>query len=281
MRAGPARRRPAAVLGGRVRAEHGQLRAGRPGRRRRRPGGSPGWSRSRAARRAGRCRRWPRPTRCSIAARAPCADVHHHARAGRSTCRLTTTSGTSRLSCSIRLLLIRGLHSSTPVDLLGQGVDQLLLDRRVLVGVGDEDVVVALPGLALRRLDQRREERVGDVGDDQADVVGAPGDQRPGGAVGPVAQVLRGGQHPAAGLRVDQVRCGERAGHRGDVHAGGPGDVADGRLGTGGSSRLVDVAVRSRRWGQLMQTVAAMSTADGLQLCCSPRPRSDLHRANH
>ena len=172
--------------------------------------------------------RWPRPTRCSIASRAPCADVHHHrGQAGRPG-RLTTTSGTSRRSCSISVLLIRGLHSSTPSTCLASARTSSSSTSRVLVGVGDEDVVVALAGLALGRLDQRREERVGDVGDDQADVVGPAGDQRAGGPVGPVAQLLRGGQHPAAGLRVDQVRRREGAGHGGDVHAGGPGDVADG-----------------------------------------------------
>ena len=114
-----------------------------------------------------------------------------------------------------------------PVDLLGQRADQLLLDGGVLVGVGDEDVVVAVAGLALGGLDQRWEERVGDVGHDQTDVVRPPGDQRPGRPVGAVTEMLGAGQHPAAGLRVDEVRRRERAGDRGDVHPGLPCDVAD------------------------------------------------------
>ena len=162
------------------------------------------------------------------------------------TCRLITTSGTSRLSCSIRAVAHPRAAQQHPVHLLGQGVDQLLLDGRVLVGVGHEDVVVAVPGLALGRLDQRREERVGDVGDDQADVVGTAGDQRAGGPVGPVAELLGAGQHPAAGLRVDQVRRRERAGHRGDVHAGGPRDVADG--GWHGAALSVDGVAGVASW---------------------------------
>ena len=39
-----------------------------------------------------------------------------------------------------------------PVDLFGQSLHQFLLHRRVFVGVGDEDVVVAAAGLALAPL---------------------------------------------------------------------------------------------------------------------------------
>ncbi|GAB3843064.1 hypothetical protein GCM10029963_17120 [Micromonospora andamanensis] len=121
-----------------------------------------------------------------------------------------------------------GAAQQHPVDLLGQRVDQLLLGGGVLVGVGHEDVVVAVSGLALRRFDQWREEGVGDVGDDQPDVVGTAGDEGARGPVRPVAQILGAREHPYPGLRIDQMGCREGAGDGGDVHAGGPCDVPDG-----------------------------------------------------
>jgi hypothetical protein len=117
-----------------------------------------------------------------------------------------------------RLVGQAGTAQQHAVDLLGEGLDQLLLDLAVLVGVGHEDVIVTQPGLCLRGLDQRREERVGDVGHDEADVVGAPGGQRPRGAVGPVAQAFGDGEHAGARLLVDLVGRGECARHRGDVY---------------------------------------------------------------
>jgi hypothetical protein len=115
------------------------------------------------------------------------------------------------------------------VDLPGDRLHQLLLHHRVLVGVGHEEVVVALARVAFRCLDQWWEEWVGDVGDDQSEIVCTAGDERPRGPVRPIPHRLRDGQHPAAGLRVDHAGSGERAGNRRRVHSRGLRHVADRR----------------------------------------------------
>src|SRR5262249_34845732 len=91
-----------------------------------------------------------------------------------------------------------------------------------------EDVVVVRACLALRGLDHRREVRVRDVRDDQAQGGGAPRDECPSSPVLPVVQLLGGGRPPLACLRVDQVRGGEGGGAGGDMHATGSGHILDG-----------------------------------------------------
>jgi hypothetical protein len=103
------------------------------------------------------------------------------------------------------------------------GVGQLLAGEALQVGRADE-----VAGLAAGRLDApvdgaRSPESA--LRPDHADGRGASGDQRPGRAVGPVAQLADGLQHPLAGLRaqvglpVDHPRDGlvRHAGQSGDV----------------------------------------------------------------
>ena len=250
----------AAVLGRWVGSDDGEVRRRRPGRPRSRPrAGSPGWSTSRAGRRAARCRGGR--ARPGARPRAGRPGRRPSRRPGRPvTCRLITTSGTSRLSCSMRLLLIRGLHSRMPSTCLASACTSSSSTAGVLVGVGDEDVVVAAAGLALGRLDQRREERVGDVGHDQADVVRAAGDRAPG---PPGWAGSRGCSAEASTrLRVSGLtRCGAEN-VRDTVEMCTPDARATSRIVAGTPASLLWRP--SRRWGQLMQTVAPVSTA----ICC-------------
>jgi hypothetical protein len=60
-----------------------------------------------------------------------------------------------------------------PVDLPGDRPDQLELVRGTAVARGDEQRVPVLPGVPLNRGDDRREDGVGDVGDQQPQIAGA------------------------------------------------------------------------------------------------------------
>ena len=70
-----------------------------------------------------------------------------------------------------------------PVDLPGQGLRRADLLVRVLAGVHQEHLQIALPGRPLHRSHQGREVRVGDVGDDHRNVPRPSRDQAPGGTV--------------------------------------------------------------------------------------------------
>src|SRR5699024_4988278 len=84
-----------------------------------------------------------------------------------------------------------GGDEQSAVDLFGHGTDEFFLDPGLFVGVGDEDVVVADTCLCLRRFYQGREEGVGDIGDDEFQIAGTPGGQRPGGPVGAITELVR------------------------------------------------------------------------------------------
>ena len=82
-------------------------------------------------------------------------------------------------------------------------------------------------GAGLHALGQAGEERVGEIGHDQADVAGPAGDQTAGGAVGQVAELLDRGGHPGPGRGVDHLRHRERPGHGGRRHTREPRHIPD------------------------------------------------------
>ena len=114
-----------------------------------------------------------------------------------------------------------------PVDLLLQAADHVGLDRRVLVGVGDEHGVAHGPGPGLDALADRAEEGVLEIRHDQADAAGLPGDEATGGAVRAVAHGAGHVLDPEPGLVRHLVRRGQRAGHGRDGDAGRAGHVPD------------------------------------------------------
>ena len=96
------------------------------------------------------------------------------------------------------------------------------LPLAVAVGVADQRDVPGRREPVLQRPHDRREQRVGQVGDEHANGVGAPGPQAPGHRVGVVAEDLGGLEHPARrvlpdqqpGLRVERPRGGGRVNAR-------------------------------------------------------------------
>ncbi len=114
-----------------------------------------------------------------------------------------------------------------PVDLLGHGADQALLGGRVLLAVGEQHRVGVLPGPGLHPLEDAGVEGVAQIGHHDAEDPGLAGDQAAGGGVGPVPQLVGGGDHPIPGLLPDQVGRAQGAGHRRNRHVRLVCDVAD------------------------------------------------------
>ena len=116
-----------------------------------------------------------------------------------------------------------------PVDLPrahGLGVEQLALG--IVVGVGDQRGVPRCLETVLDAAQDRREERVREVRDQDPDRVGAVRLQPPGDRIRLVAELLGRAQHPPRGLVVHE-RAGllvQRSGYRGRVDAGHPGDIS-------------------------------------------------------
>ena len=115
-----------------------------------------------------------------------------------------------------------------------QHVDVVGLDVGVAVGVDEQHHEPALAEEVLGAVGHRREERVGDVADQEPDRVGAAGAQALGQEVGLVAELSGGLVDPPTHLLADVGMIAERPRHRrqGDpgagrdvVHRRSPGDL--------------------------------------------------------
>ena len=113
-----------------------------------------------------------------------------------------------------------------PVHLRAEVTDELGLEPRVLLRVGDEEGEAERAGPRLDALGDRREERVLQVGHDEAEVAGAPRDELARGAVGPVAELASDLLHVLATGGRDEVGRAQCTRRRGGGHARGPRDVA-------------------------------------------------------
>jgi hypothetical protein len=105
-------------------------------------------------------------------------------------------------------------HDDHAVHLAGDPGDQTELGAAVLLRVDQQHRRVPFHGGLLDRADQRRHERVGDVGHEQADRPGHPGDQPPGGLVRLVAEPLGQRQDLVPHVGLDQLGPAEGARHR-------------------------------------------------------------------
>ena len=76
------------------------------------------------------------------------------------------------------------------LDLAQQAADQLLLLLGVFVRVSEEHAEIGTLGFVLRGPDERREERIGDIGHDEREVSMPPGAERAGAAVRHVSELL-------------------------------------------------------------------------------------------
>ncbi len=84
-----------------------------------------------------------------------------------------------------------------------------------VAGIGDDDFVSVANGHIFERLDQFGEERVRDVGDDEAVHAAASGTKRAGVCVGVITERLDGAAHAFGGLRRHFVGTIDGAGYRG------------------------------------------------------------------
>ena len=184
-------------------------------------------------------RAWPSSTRCSTASSQPRSSAAAEA-ASASSCAGTSTTGRPASASSSGRLQPRG-GGDHSVDLArAHGVEVVALACGVVVGVGDQGRVAGRLEPVLDPAHDRREQRVGEVGDEDPDRVGAVGLEAAGDRVRPVAERLRDLDHAAGRLLVDEPpRLGvQRARHRPGVHVGEAGDVAKGRRGgTAGHAR--------------------------------------------
>lgn len=117
------------------------------------------------------------------------------------------------------------------VDLvLHQQLEVVQLASRALLRVAQHDVVVVLRCGGHDGLDQLRVERVGDVGDDEADQLAAAGDEGSRCGVRRVSQLLHRGHHPVTRDRGYPGVVVEHAGDRRLRHARQSGDVVAAHL---------------------------------------------------
>ncbi len=115
------------------------------------------------------------------------------------------------------------------VHLRGDLGEENVLPLRFLVGIAEEDREARLVGARLRGADQRRKERIGDVGNDQRDVAGAPGAQGPRDLVGDIAEPRRDRAHSFGGFGREELRPAEGPRDGRARHAGGGCHLGDRR----------------------------------------------------
>ena len=179
-------------------------------------------------------RRWPSETRCSTASRAPAwSSAVAEGRLPSSTRRLTSTSGTPDAAISSSSSWSeRAVAATKPSTWRARIASRSTpLALRVVVGVGDQRRVAGLAEPVVEAADDRREERVLDVGHEHADRVAAVRLQPARERVRPVAELLRHLPHAPHGL-VAHERLGlrvQRARDGAGVHAGHPRHVAQRR----------------------------------------------------
>ena len=118
-------------------------------------------------------------------------------------------------------------EQSHAIDLSGHGPNELVFEARVFLRVGQEDRVVGFSGSSLSALENRREERVAEVGNDDADVAGLARRQGSGGPARAVAELLGHSQDALECLVADQPGLGEGSRHRGRRHVRLAGNVPD------------------------------------------------------
>jgi len=101
----------------------------------------------------------------------------------------------------------------------------------IAVHAGQEELEVPLARDRVDAADDLGEELAVEIGQEDADGVGAMSDEAARAAVGHVAQRAHGGQHAGAGLLADVLVFVHHARHRGDGHAGLARDILDARVG--------------------------------------------------
>ena len=86
------------------------------------------------------------------------------------------------------------------IDLRRHLGEKNILPVRLLIRIAEEHREPGIVGARLRGADQGRKERIGDVGNDQRDVAGPPGAERPRDLVGHIAQPCRRFPHARGGF---------------------------------------------------------------------------------
>ena len=140
-----------------------------------------------------------------------------------SACRPATlrSSSTTGMPAAIDAVEVRPVptvgraHDEAVHPSLGHHPDGRLLLVELLVGVGEQHLEALGAGGVGDAAQRAPEERVLDVGHDDAEGAGRAGDHAPREAVGAVAELLRGGQHALARALAHGAVAAERPGRRG------------------------------------------------------------------
>jgi hypothetical protein len=133
-----------------------------------------------------------------------------------------------------RLRVVQGADGDQTVDAqVGEGAGQVLPQAPVEVAVGEQYVQTAVVQPRVQAVEQVDVPGVAQVVQQDADGAGAAFAEAAGGGVGPVAELLDGGEDGRPLLRSDAVRPPQDQRDQGLRHAGARGDVADGRGGHG------------------------------------------------
>ena len=140
--------------------------------------------------------------------------------------RLTKTAGVDPKTPSARCRR-RGETMMNPSTSRDRDSAALHLLVRVLAGVHQEHLQIALPGRPLHRSHQGREVRVGDVGDDHRDVPRPSRDQAPGGTVRHEAEFPHRFLDSTPGFGSDLLGDVDGARDRCRMHAGERRNVED------------------------------------------------------
>ena len=109
-----------------------------------------------------------------------------------------------------------------------QGADAPVLDRGVLAGRHQQEIVAVALGDRLDAVDEAGEEHVGDVGDDHADEAGRRTPERARGAIDPVAEVGDGFEDAAAAGLAHGAVAVHDVGRRRHGYPGACGYIPDG-----------------------------------------------------
>ena len=157
--------------------------------------------------------------------------VHQYLRHGQ-IAQLTVDDHRGRAGLDQLAQVLRGLaggDQQQPVDLLGQEhVEVGRLLAPVAVGVADDGAVAGLVHVVLEAAGEIAEEGVGDVGQDDADGMGAAPAHRACQRVGPIAQLVDGRLDTRRRAGIDSAGAVDDVGDGGSGDAGVSGDIADG-----------------------------------------------------
>ncbi len=140
-----------------------------------------------------------------------------------------------------------------------QDLDAVRFLLGVLVAAHQQDLIVGLGRQLLDAMHQRGEERVGEVGDDDADGARLLPAQAGGEVIGPVAKLRHRRQHALLAVVGNRAAAGQHVGHRRRRDRGQLRDVADGRGPAGAFAAVVHPCLPASHAHKIVLRISAMA----------------------